>query len=387
MSDIALLLLVLFSFYLTDSSLWLTRDTVVFLSTLGRAWRPTVPHALLSRKEKGLFPAFRLPPLAPVYLCRPLGINVSPQGFCLAPPSAGPEDASATSLHPIRFIELCAVTTEGRTVRVNGRPHLHCQTGSQATFLARLLTELAPLSEDKRAASLAQLLIQALDPGRIRADVEAHSQDVLPLRLLCNGLFLYLFVALPVILTQFEPARIYVWVIATVVGLVGAIAVEFFRIHRRHWPTEKQERFSTLLHFILYLPSAIRASDLVSHRLLSLAHPLAAAYVLCPPGTFHRFARRFLRRLYYPVPPPAVEPQAAGIVAWSNALERDCVRAFLRAHRIEESALLQPPSRPDDQSRSYCPRCETSYTVHEGTCGDCPGVALMPYLPPHLVKA
>jgi len=94
MTEIYLLLLVVFSFYVTDCSIWLTRDTVVFLSSLGRAWRPTVPHALLSRKEKGLILSFRLPPLAPVYLCRPLGINISPQGFCLAAPSAVSEDAS-----------------------------------------------------------------------------------------------------------------------------------------------------------------------------------------------------------------------------------------------------------------------------------------------------
>lgn len=386
MTEIYLLLLVLFSFYLADCSLWLTRDTVVFLSTLGRAWRPTVPHALLSRKEKGLFLSFRLPPLAPVYLCRPLGVNVSPQGFCLAPPSAGPEDASTAPLHPMRFTELCSVTAEDRTVHVNRRPYVHCQTPYQATQLARLLTELAPLSQDKRAASLAQVLTRALDSGRIRAEVEVFRQDVLPLRILCNTLFLYLFGALPLFLAQYGPGTIYLRVLVTVILLVGTIAVEFFRIHKRHWPGERQERFATLLHFLLYPPAAIRAGDLLAHRLLPLAHPLAAAYVLCRPGTFDRFARRFLRRLYYPVPPPALEPQAAGVVAWSSALERDCVRAFLRAQRINGSALLQPPPRPDDQSLSYCPRCETSYTVHEGTCGDCPGVPLMPYLAPHPVN-
>jgi len=386
MTEIYLLLLVVFSFYVTDCSIWLTRDTVVFLSSLGRAWRPTVPHALLSRKEKGLILSFRLPPLAPVYLCRPLGINISPQGFCLAAPSAVSEDASTTPLHPMKFTELCSVTAEDRTIHVNRRPYLHCQTPYHATHLARLLTELAPLSEDKRAASLAQVLTRALDSGRIRADVEALGGDILPLRILCNALFLYLFAALPAFLTQYGPGTIYLRVIVTVIMLVGTIAVEFFRIHKRHWPTEGQERLAALLHFILYPPSAIRASDLLSNRLLSLAHPLAAAYILCRPETFQLFARRLLRRLYYAPPSPTPEPQAASIIAWSSALERDSVPAFLRAHRMDESELLQPPPRPDDQTLSYCPRCETCYAVYDGTCADCPGVALMPYLPPRPVN-
>jgi hypothetical protein len=68
MSDVLVLVAILAAYYAQDCSLWLPRDAVVFFRGL-RGWRPHQPHPLLSGRAKGIVLSFRLPPLAPVYVC------------------------------------------------------------------------------------------------------------------------------------------------------------------------------------------------------------------------------------------------------------------------------------------------------------------------------
>ena len=96
MNDSLILLLVLVGVYLHDCSLWLDRDTVAFIATGFRRWRPVRPHPLLSGAAKGLLPSFRLPPLTPVYLSYPWRIVASPTHVSAIPPTA--VQATAPSL-------------------------------------------------------------------------------------------------------------------------------------------------------------------------------------------------------------------------------------------------------------------------------------------------
>lgn len=71
MSDGLVLLGVLGAFYLQDCSLWLDRGATVFTTWSARRWRPVRPHAVLTGNSKGLVLSFRLPPLAPLFMCPP----------------------------------------------------------------------------------------------------------------------------------------------------------------------------------------------------------------------------------------------------------------------------------------------------------------------------
>jgi hypothetical protein len=144
MSDVAVLVLVLCVFYLHDCSLWIERDTVVFLARGARRWRPMFPHRLLSGGRKGLLLSLRLPPLAPVYLAFPSRIALSPTHVAPILPPLEPSVGSAgdavrpavpwSAIHTVDVVEV--------TVRVNGEGVGVCQTQDRATATAALLRDL-----------------------------------------------------------------------------------------------------------------------------------------------------------------------------------------------------------------------------------------------------
>ena len=109
--------------------------------------------------------------------------------------------------------------------------------------------------------------------------------------------------------------------------------------------------------------------------------PLAVAVLLCEPPVFDRFARQFVRRLHYSLADGAADPTVTATEAWFRTAQTECIRQALATCGIRIDAYLQPPSRSEAGSLTYCPRCETEYAVASGTCADCPGVSLIPYEP------
>jgi len=45
---------------------------------------------------------------------------------------------------------------------------------------------------------------------------------------------------------------------------------------------------------------------------------------------------------------------------------------------LEDAELTQPPAPLEDNSKSFCPRCDMQFIVESGTCIDCGGIELQP---------
>jgi len=376
MSDSLVLLLVLAGFYLHDCSLWLERDTVAFVATGFRQWRPVRPHPLLSGAAKGLLPSFRLPPMTPVYLSYPWRIAVSPTHVCPVSPTAVPPAAPSYAYDAIRAV----AATDG-TVTINGAPFVKCQEPFLATMTADFLRRLVPLSPKRRQGALAKAIADALDPGQVETAIRSLARDGFLLRVYCNVLFVYLFLGLPVAVAILNLVVTWPYLLALLVALAAVIAVEFHRLHAARWPTDRTGRRSVLIRLCVFPPLAMRAYDLLAHRMAAHFHPIALALVLADSGIADQVVRQTLRHLHYPLAMTEADPVGDATQVWFREAEESAIRALLIGRCLQPDDYLAPPPKTDDQSLTYCPRCETAYAVPTGLCHDCPGVMLESYPP------
>lgn len=380
MSDVTILVLILCVFYLHDCSLWLELDTVAFFAGWTRGWRPARPHPLLSGSTKGLLPSFRLPPLAPVYLCYPWRAALSPTDVCPTRPSGTVEESSTQqSRQAFSYDAITSVTVADHTVRVNGQTFVTCQDEHRATALAQLLHHLAGLPAADRQEAILAALAKGTSLDRLRSDLSVLADTARLLRFLCNTLVLYLFLVAPALLAFLSFSRLWPILVTALGVLVLVIAVEFRDIHAWLWPEEKGARRSALSRMGFYPPTAIRANDYLAHRVCAGYHPLAVASLLCAPSVFDRFARQYVRQLHYPLAGSAPNPTVAATEQWFRSAQEDAIRRALAACGLDLDAYLRPPPRTGEGSLAYCPRCDTEYAVAGGICADCPGVLLIPY--------
>jgi len=380
MSDVTILVLILCVFYLHDCSLWLELDTVAFFAHWTRGWRPARPHPVLSGSIKGLLLSFRLPPLAPVYLCYPWRAALSPTNVCPTRPSGTLEESSTQqSRQAFSYDAITSVTIADHTVKVNGQSFVTCQDVHGATALAQLLHYLASLPAADRQKAILGALAKGTSLDRLRSDLSALADSARLLRFLCNTLFLYLFLVVPTLLAFLSFSRLWPILVTALVMVVLAIAVEFRDIHLWLWPEEKGVRRSALSRMGFYPPTAIRAHDYLAHRACAGYHPLAVAFLLCTPSVFDRFARQYVRQLHYPLAGSAPNPTVTATEQWFRSAQEDTIRRVLASCGLDLDSYLRPPPRTGEGSLAYCPRCDTEYAVASGTCADCPGVTLIPY--------
>jgi len=210
----------------------------------------------------------------------------------------------------------------------------------------------------------------SLDLAALRNDLACLAVCGALLRVLCNALFVYLFIVLPLAMLVWSVTVLWPTLLTALVVLVVPIAVEFRDLHAWLWPTDTSDRRSELAHIGLYPPAALRALDRIAHRLCRPYHPLAVAAVLSKPPVFAKFAARELRRLYHPLATDTAQPDLP-------SHEILAIRRALEAEGVRPDDLLAPPPHVDASSVSYCPRCESAYTLATGTCVDCPGVSLV----------
>lgn len=387
MSDVYVLVLILCIFYLHDCSLWLELDTAVFSTRWTGGWRFGRAHRLLSGSTKGLFLSFRLPPLAPVYLCYPWRVALSPTHVCpTQPPGSVEEPSTQQARQALSYDGLTSVIVADHTVNLNGQPFVTCQEAHRATALAQLLKQLASLPPSARQKAILASLAAATDIDRLRSDLTILADTAWLLRFLCNTLFLYVFLVVPALLAYLSLSLLWP-ILVTALGVqVLIIAVEYRDIHIWLWPEEKGARRSALSRIGFYAPNAIRAHDYLAHRACAGYHPLAVAMFICPSSVFDRFARQYVQQLHYPLAGSAVNPTATATEQWFRSAEEDAIRRALATWGLNLDTYLQAPARTEEGSLAFCPRCNTEYAVASGICADCPGVALIPYDQTHTPK-
>ncbi len=364
MSALEELYLVLAAIYLADCLVWVRTQSSVFTKRW-RTYRRADGGALWGNAQAGLNLAWPLPPLGCVFVSEPLPLALAAEGVC------NPSTRRLASWEETRRVEL-----HGRELRL-GREVLASTSSARATAqLAEELWRLASLAQAERERALDALAEQRFDAATIPARLERMRPERARLLPLANALFVYAFVALPLVIEYVGLVPTLLWTASGLLALQAATVLTFARAQARLFPGATGENRGAWLSIALSPPGAMRSADLLSRDFLADRDPLALAAVLLPREDFERCAAERLRAARHVSPPGELAPDAARVLAAARARELRALEALLRRCGLDPERLDAPPERLGEDCLAYCPRCRAQYLHSSGTCEPCSGVAL-----------
>jgi hypothetical protein len=198
-----------------------------------------------------------------------------------------------------------------------------------------------------------------------RTELEKHVAQVLslaaPLRLLGEGLWLYLFAIVPAAVAML--GLLVVWLPLVVILLLWLTAIVI--MFRRSWLRLHSGKPSgwrpdaTLM--VLSPLGATRAADRLTRSAFADVSGLHLASVLATPDEFCRLARQ----LYFDDESPAHGAVKAEV---DRILESMRLRPTFEAPPAREGGML-----------GFCPRCHTQVMRASGTCPDCVDRPIVPF--------
>jgi hypothetical protein len=379
MSDGQMLLLVLALLYLSDCWLWVKKQTVAFVSPWCRHWRIAALNSSFSNGRGGLLFMNPLPPLGSVFLSHLSPISISPNGICAfnlqALPAIG---RPAQSGRALAFTEITGAGADGAYVLVNNQRFTKAATTKQATVIAELINRMTDADASDR-----ERLVRAHIASQFAADEAAaillEAQVVIrPIRTMCSVLFLFLFVATPLLASFFGLLSVFIPVVVVMVTFAVQISFMFYQAHKKLYPHESQERFEDVVKMVLCPPVSIRATDLLTRGLLSEYSPVVIAALLSGSAA-QEFVRAFILDLQHPLKHEVSDEASAEIITWAASEQlRQCLEHLNRTGKSSLEVLLAP-QQPVGNSISFCPRCGCQFVISSGACPDCPGVGLLAF--------
>ncbi|MEW6348156.1 MAG: hypothetical protein AB1646_03785 [Thermodesulfobacteriota bacterium] len=361
MDDLIILFAVLFGFYVAECVFRLPPGSVAFVRVWGARWKVARSEDAVGGR---LVLSHPLPFFSETYVCEPSPVALSPWGV--------------SGERSITYDEIRCVEVHEETVLVNDSSFAVCGSSTKARWVAGLLDELRQLPPDAREARIRQTLRESFGSAAADSLLRGHGvRGRIPtsrktLRWLCNLLFLHIFLVSPAVMWAFGVAPVMVIFLASVMcGMSVAVSIVYYRAHKRWFPAEGNARVTHLMTMLLFPPAAVRAADVLGRDLLFRYEPVAVAAVLAERSEFESMARFRLLDLLHPI------EQRSEAEQWYGNASEQALAEFLASVGIKESALLVAPESWDEGCVSYCPRCLVQYVIPEGTCADCPGIALV----------
>jgi len=199
--------------------------------------------------------------------------------------------------------------------------------------------------------------------------------------LLCNALFVHVFVIAPILIVAIGIQAAWLCLVIVMFLLTFSIATLFHHAHRALYPCAKDDRFTHTLTTAFAAATSMRAHDIISRPLLENFHPLAVAKVLLDEGQFCSFARKVLLDLRHPMLPtcPNPQPYAMATEQFYRSIEVEITESWLSENGVALDDLCRPPKPLDESCLAYCLRCEAQFTSTAGCCSDCGGIALVAF--------
>jgi hypothetical protein len=384
MSDLELLYLVLAVLYAWECAGWFRHGSMAVVTWLGSRWRPVRPGRFLGNQRGGFILAAPLPPLGSLLSAHCFPLALSPEAVWLG----AAVGAEFDGIEPFggglfRLEQLQTIAANGRRVLVNGQTVLKSPSPAFAQHLVHALDGLKGAAPAEREKLIRKIFEEQFDTRSIRQRWQMFQTWLRPVRWLTNTLFLYLFALTPVLIGQVGLKRSWPGLLVGLLVLTSTTALLFRRAHKALYPKAGEDRFTHFLTVLLSPATAMRAHDVLSRTLLETYHPLALVQVFCPPAIFRSHAERALLELRFPAARalPVVGPDPEAVRRFSRSALQTVMETFLSQNGFDPEELVKPPVPTDETCRAYCPRCRTQYTRREGTCPDCPGVALVEF--PH----
>lgn len=382
MTDLELLYLVLAVLYLWECAWWVRRGAVGFRTWLGKRWHIAHPGTVLGNARGGFMLANPLPPFGTLLLGYQLPVSISTKGvLAFVSSSVNPGWRPPQTGNWFPWDEIQDVKVSGKKVLINGQPFFKAASPGLALHLKQHLGVLLKASVPKREELLRRLTSDSLDIKAAENRWKQFEEKSNGLRALTNLLFLYVFLAAPLVVYFFGLEHTWLSLLLGILVCTCSASILFRRAHKELYPKAEDERFT---HFILVLLSpisAIRACDMLSRPLLETFHPLALAKVFCPDAEFRVFAESLLVELRHPGLPLCPSPDAAAVQTEQQpraSLEEE-IKRFLQRAGIAANELVRPPTPADESCHAYCPRCQAQFTTTTGVCEDCGGLKLIAF--------
>ena len=360
------LLFVLILLYLSECLIWVKRESVAFVSAW-RRWRLATPSSWLGNARGGLLFLNPLPPSGKVYLSHLSPVSISPSGVCAFNVQTLPSEARSP-LHTGEFLPFGKIKeagVDGSYLTINNERFAKCVTAKQARTLAGVIVEIAKAPTSKREGLARSWIAKQYSASEATTRLKEAQASIKPIQSLGLILFMFLFVFTPVLGFFFGLIKLIVPVAIVMVFLAVEIAVLFRRAHRQLYPAESSERLESMVKMVLCPPVAIRAADVLTKNSLAEFSPIVLAEVLAGDNE-RQFVRSVILDLKYPLKHELSDASAVETITWAaNERLRVCERYVLA------------PIQPEENSMSYCPRCECQFVAAADECPDCPGVRVI----------
>ena len=362
------LLFVLLLLYLSECGIWVKRESVAFVSGW-RRWRLAIPSSWLGNARGGILFLNPLPPGGKVFLSHLSPISISPSGICALNVQTLPSEARSPfqTGEFLPFAGIKEAGVDGSYLTINSERFAKCANGKQARSLASVIAEMGKASTSKREVLARNWIVKQYSVKDATSRLKEAQPFIKPIQSLGRILFLFLFVLTPVLGSFFGLMKLVIPVAIVMVALAVEIAILFRSAHRKLYPAESSERLESLVKMILCPPVAIRAADILTKNLLAEFSAIVLAELLTGSGE-RQFVRSVILDLKYPLKHELSDVSAVETITWvANEQLKVC-----------ESHVL-PPMQREDNSISYCPRCECQFVVAVVECPDCPGVDLIAF--------
>jgi hypothetical protein len=228
-----------------------------------------------------------------------------------------------------------------------------------------VIVEMAKAPTSKRESLARNWIAKQYSASEATTRLKEAQSSIKPIQSLGLILFVFLFVFTPVLGFFFGLMKLIIPVAIAMVLLAIEIAILFRRAHRKLYPAESSERLESAVKMILCPPVAIRAADILTKNLLAEFSPIVLADVLAGGGE-RQFVRSVVLDLKYPLGHELSDASAVETITWAaNEQLKVCERYVL------------PTTQREENSISYCPRCECQFVTATVECPDCPGVRVI----------
>jgi hypothetical protein len=376
MGDEILLFALLGLLYVVECGFLLHKHSVVFRETTGGRCHISFPSSNSGSRDRALhlYPLF--PPIRPVYFSHILPVSLSDRGILAYVSQTLTETGRPKqSGSVLEFGDILSVHVEEEYLFLNENRFVRCRNPEQAAFIAETVEKIVKTSGKKASDILHEVVRSTLDPEQVKRIVSEYRIQSDNLRILCNSVFILLFLFFPILSIWKGLGFSLLATLALLAVTVPLLCYFFFSLHRLYFPERKGTRISSLFRFILWPLSAIRANDCIVPAILSRYHPAAVALALCSESDTVAFLRKIFRDLRHPLYPDLDGELARSIDGdWRTLMVQE-VEETARRMGIEERKLEEIPSTTDPSVIAYCPRCLAQFHSELAACPDCLGVS------------
>ena len=362
------LLLVLILLYLSECLIWVKRESVAFVSAW-RGWHLAKPSSWLGNARGGILFLNPLPPSGRIFLSHLSPVSISPSGVCALNVQTLPSEARSPyqTGEFLPFGKIKEAGVDGPYLTINNERFAQCTTAKQARALATVIAAMVKASASKREGLARNWVAKQYSANDATSLLKEAQELIKPIQSLSLILFLFLFVLTPLLGALVGLMTLILPVAIVMVALAVEIALVFRRVHAKLYPAESAERLESLIKMILCPPVAIRAADILSKNLLAEFSPIVLAEVLTRSGE-RQFVRSVILDLKHPLGHDLSDASAVETITWvADEQVKVC-----------EPYVLTPTQR-EENSISYCPRCECQFVVAAIECPDCPGVHVLEF--------